>query len=62
MDGLRSREVMQIVHGLRGLNLMGADIVCFCPPLDNATQTTGLMASLLLFNFVTLIADRMSDA
>lgn len=59
VDGLTIREMMGFMHGLRGLNLIGADIVCYCPPLDNPAQTTALVASELLLECVSLIADRM---
>lgn len=59
IDGLRIREIMRLVRGLRGLNLIGADIVCYCPLYDNAAQTTGMAASHLLLHFVTLIAERL---
>lgn len=58
INGLRIREIMKLLDGFRGLNLMGADIVCYCPPLDNPSQITAMTASLLLLQFVTLIADR----
>lgn len=57
VDGLTVREVRQVLHGLRGVNLMGGDIVCYCPPLDNPGQLTALTASQLLLDFLTLIAD-----
>jgi len=39
------------------VNLMGADIVCYCPPLDNAAQITALTISSMMLELVTLIAD-----
>lgn len=60
LNGLRLREILQVIHGLRGLNLVGADIVCYCPPLDNPSQITALTASLLMLEFVTLIAERIA--
>lgn len=59
IDGLRIREIMKLLDGFRGLNLMGADVVCFSPPLDSACQITAMTVSLLLLEFVTLIADKM---
>ena len=50
---------MQLVRGLRGLNLIGADIVCYCPLYDTPAQITGITASCLLLHFVTLIAERL---
>lgn len=60
LNGLRLREILQVIHGFRGLNLIGADIVCYCPPLDNPSQITALTGSLLMLEFVTLIADRLA--
>jgi guanidinopropionase len=57
VDGLTLREVMKLLHGLRGVNLMGADFVCYCPPLDNPSQITALTISLLMLEAVSLIAD-----
>lgn len=61
LNGLRLREIVEVIHGFRGLNFMGADIVCYCPPLDTPSQLTGLTASFLLHEFVTLIAERMAS-
>lgn len=58
IDGLRIREIMKLLDGFRGLNLIGADVVCLCPPMDNPSQISAMTASLLLHEFVTLIADR----
>jgi guanidinopropionase len=57
LDGLTLREVMKFLHGLRGVHLMGADVVCFCPPLDNPAQITAMTVSLLMLEAVSLIAD-----
>jgi guanidinopropionase len=58
LDGLTLREVRKLLHGLRGINLMGAEFVCYCPPLDNPSQITALTISLLMLEAVSLIADR----
>jgi len=60
LNGLRLREILQVIHGFRGLNLIGADIVCYCPPLDNPSQITAITGSMLMFEFVTLIAERFA--
>lgn len=36
---------------------MGADVVCYCPLLDNPSQITALTASVLMHQAVSLIAD-----
>lgn len=57
VNGMTTRELFTLLHKLRGLNIVGADIVCFCPPLDNPAQTTALTASQILLHFVSHIAE-----
>lgn len=61
LNGLRLREILQVIHGFRGLNIIGADIVCYCPPLDNPSQITAITGSMLMFEFATLIAERIAS-
>lgn len=55
--GLRTWEAIEILHGLRGLNIIGADIVCPMPTVDNPNQITALTGSVLMFELLCLIAD-----
>ncbi|MEM7293199.1 MAG: arginase family protein [Pseudomonadota bacterium] len=55
--GLRTYEAIQILHGLRGKNIVGADIVCPMPTVDNPNQITGLTGSVLMFEMLSLIGD-----
>jgi guanidinopropionase len=57
VDGMTTRELFALLNKLRGINLVGADIVCFCPPLDTPAQTTALTISELMFHLVSHIAD-----
>ena len=57
--GISINEAIRLVRGLRGVNIIGADIVCFTPHLD-ATRITALNASSLLHEIVTIIADRIA--
>ncbi len=54
---MTTRELFALLNKLRGVNLVGADIVCFCPPLDSPAQITALTASEILLQFVTHVAD-----
>lgn len=45
--GLTPREVFALVRGLGGLQIVGVDVVEFCPPLDHADLTAHLSAHLL---------------
>ncbi len=44
--GLTSREAFQFVRGLRGLDVIGGDVVEYCPALDHADITAHLTAYL----------------
>jgi len=55
--GLSSREVIQLLRGLAGVNLVGMDLVEVCPALDHA-DLTGHLAAHLLFEGLALAALR----
>lgn len=54
VGGFSSREVLQMVRGLRGLRLVGADLVEVSPPFD-AQGITAILAANLAFEFLTLM-------
>jgi arginase family enzyme len=58
VGGLTSYEAMVLVRALRGLHLVGADIVEVSPLYDGPGQITALLAANLLFEFVCLLALR----
>lgn len=55
--GLTSRELLAMVRGLDGLNLVGADVVEVSPAYDHA-ELTGVAAANLAYEFVSLLARR----
>ncbi|MHA6669924.1 agmatinase [Homoserinimonas sp. A447] len=57
--GLTSRELLEILRGLVGMNLIGADVVEVAPAYDHA-DITGVAASHLAYDLVSLLAERHS--
>ncbi|TFV56423.1 agmatinase [Mycobacterium sp. PS03-16] len=53
--GMTSRELLEILRGFDGLNLVGADIVEVSPAYDHA-EITGVAAANLAYEFVSLFA------
>ncbi|ART67363.1 agmatinase [Mycobacterium dioxanotrophicus] len=53
--GMTSRELLEIVRGFDGLNLVAADIVEVSPAYDHA-EITGVAAANLAYEFVSLLA------
>src|SRR6476620_1174495 len=54
--GSTSRELREIFRGFRGMNLVGADVVEVAPAYDHA-EITGVAASHVAYELVTLMAD-----
>ncbi|MEV7431409.1 agmatinase [Nocardioides sp. NPDC092400] len=52
--GLTSRELLEILRGLRGLHLVGADVVEVSPAYDHA-ELTGVAASHVAYDLLTLM-------
>ena len=54
--GLTSREVRNLIRGLRGLDIIGADIVELCPLVD-VQDTSSNLAAALGFEMLCLLAE-----
>lgn len=55
VGGFSSYEMLQLVRGLRGLNLVGFDLVEVSPPFDSS-NITAILAANLVFEFLSLTA------
>jgi len=55
VGGFTSRELLQLVRGLRGLRLVGFDLVEVSPPYDHG-DLTAILAANLAFEFLSLLA------
>jgi agmatinase len=54
--GLTSRELLEILRGLRGLNIIGADVVEVLPSYDHA-ELTGIAAAHACYDLLSLMTD-----
>jgi guanidinopropionase len=57
IGGISTLEAQRLLRGLRGLNLIGGDVVEVAPPYDQ-TGNTALVGATLMFEILCLIADR----
>ena len=55
VGGLTSYQLLQIMRGLQGLDLVGFDLVEVSPPYDHG-DITAVLASNLVFEFLSLLA------
>ena len=59
--GLTSRELLGILRGLVGLNIVSADLVEVSPPYDHS-EITSMAASHVAYELLGLLAARASSA
>ena len=56
-EGMKMGEAVGILQGMRGMNIIGGDVVCLMPTKDNPNRITTINASVILFEQLSLIAD-----
>jgi agmatinase len=57
--GMTSRELLEILRGMRALNLVGADIVEVSPPFDHAA-ITAVAAANLAYELLGIMAEQLA--
>ncbi len=59
VGGLTTRETIALLHGLRGLHLVGGDVVEVAPPLDESGGTA-LVGASLMYEILCLLAESIA--
>jgi len=59
VGGLTTIEAQGLIRGLRGLNLVGADVVEVSPPFD-ASGTTALIAATIMYEILCILAEKIA--
>jgi guanidinopropionase len=60
IGGITTVEALKLLRGLRGLNLVGGDVVEVAPPFDQ-TGGTALVGASLMFEILCLLAEHVSQ-
>ncbi|MEL6336001.1 MAG: arginase family protein [Pseudomonadota bacterium] len=58
-EGFRVDEAIRLLGALRGLDIVGGDVVCMMPTKDSPNRITALSASVVMFEMIALMADRV---
>ena len=61
IGGITTLEAQTLLRGLRGLNLIGGDVVEVAPPFD-PSGNTALVGASLMFDILCLVADSVSTS
>lgn len=56
-DGFRMDQVCEVLHALKGANVIGADVVCLMPTKDSPNNITAMVACAVMFELLSLIAE-----
>ena len=59
IGGLTTREAQALVRGLRGLNLIGGDVVEVAPAFD-PTGNTALVGATMMYEILCLLAEAVA--
>ena len=62
VGGWTTRELLSILDGLEGLQVVGADVVEVAPIYDNAGETTVLAAAEVAHSLLTLMVQKAVKA
>ena len=62
VGGLTARQAQKIIRGMRGMDLVGADFVCFVPRKDCASEITAFSASAIMHEALTIMAEVVAAA
>lgn len=50
-------EAVGLLHSVRGMNIVGADVVCMMPTKDAPNQITALTAAAVMFEMISMMAE-----
>ncbi|WP_419903540.1 arginase family protein [Kiloniella sp.] len=56
--GFTMNEANKLLQGIRGLNVIGGDVVCLMPTKDNPNKITSMVAMSIMFELISLVSDR----
>ncbi len=58
-DGFYMDEAVELLHAVRGMNIIGGDVVCMMPTKDSPNQITALRAGAVLFEILAMMCENL---
>ena len=62
IEGFGIDQVMELLRCVRGKDIIGGDVVCLMPTVDSPNQITSYRSMAIMFEILSLIADRHHSA
>lgn len=57
VTGFSMDEAVALIRGVRGMNIIGGDVVCIMPTKDSPNQITAMSAAAIMFEMISMIAE-----
>lgn len=57
VGGFSIDEARELLHAVRGMNIIGGDVVCLMPTKDNPNNITSMVAGAVMFEMLSMIAE-----
>ncbi len=57
VKGFSVDEAIELIHSVRGMNIIGGDVVCLMPTKDSPNQITAMVAASVMFEMISMIAE-----
>ena len=57
VNGFSVDEAIELMHAVRGMNIIGGDVVCLMPTKDAPNQITSMVAAAVMFEMISMIAE-----
>ena len=54
-------EAVGLLHSVRGMNIVGGDVVCMMPTKDHRNQITALTAAAVMFEMIAMMAEQVRE-
>jgi guanidinopropionase len=55
-------EAVALLHAVRGMNIIGGDVVCLMPTKDSPNQITSMVAAAVMFEMIAMIAENVKTS
>jgi len=57
VNGFLVDEAIELMHAVRGMNIIGGDVVCLMPTKDTPNHITSMVAAAIMFEMISMIAE-----
>ena len=57
VTGFSMDEAVALIRSVRGMNIIGGDVVCIMPTKDHPNQITAMSATAIMFEMISMIAE-----